>query len=552
MDYHEKIKIIGRKIIDKAPGSSLLLFFLIVLLGLGLRLYNIGTEPFWGDEILSLSIVKHYQNDTAGMLNYLKEVEVHPPLYYLLLKSWIAWFGFGEFPVRALSLIFGLGVIALAFFSAKAIFSNNKIGLLAALFTAILPIQIEYSQEARPYIIFCFFGLASVLALWRFLETRKKIYLALYILSSIAGLYLHYSFFFILGATFSWWLFNVIREKKKEEVLTLAVSAGLIFSGFYYWLPAMLYKIALSHTEILGFKASLPDIRPSGILENCFFRMIWLYKEPYIAKAEILAAGLSKIALMFFLIQAVVKRINRREKLELKSLEPYFFLLWLLFTASLIFLFTPSSYPYSTLTERHVILNSILIILLISGLLFMVRGRLRVLVAALFIISLIPADIRIMADDSLWDTTARFKVVAEHINENYRSGDLVLISYNSFVVDLNFFLDDKIPSDGYYPAKLIWEDKYASRETLGFLENDSQYRIYLPNPDEADRKMNYLMRRYQPKRIWAVYFSTDYQAQVYDWLEERGFRHASKSLGKMFPVDLFIKKADIDPLSARP
>ena len=75
----------GLKRLIKKPIFFLIL---IILLAAGLRLINLGQEPYWGDEILSLDVVNHYQNDIPAMINYLAAVEVHPPLYYLMLFYW--------------------------------------------------------------------------------------------------------------------------------------------------------------------------------------------------------------------------------------------------------------------------------------------------------------------------------------------------------------------------------------------------------------------------------------------------------------------------------
>jgi len=252
------------------------LLIAIMALGLVLRLINLGAEPYWGDEVLSLQIVKHYQNDFFGLLDYLKQVEVHPPLYYILLKFWTAWFGYGEFAVRFLSLIFGEAIIWLVYVFGKRLFANYKVGLIAAFFIAILPMQIEYSQEARPYIIFCFFGALNVISLWEYLKFNDKKYLAAFILSGLTGIYLHYSAAFILLATFSWWLLHLVWQKKNgiigisRRLLAWLAAAGAIFLGFYYWLPAFLYKMSLANFSLYGLERAKSGARSVNFFDATF------------------------------------------------------------------------------------------------------------------------------------------------------------------------------------------------------------------------------------------------------------------------------------------
>ena len=85
-----------------------------IVVGALLRLINIAAEPYWVDEVLSIDIVTHFP--TYGeMFRYLREVEFHPPLYYAVLKSWVAAFGTSEAATRSLSLIFGIAVIPLTY-----------------------------------------------------------------------------------------------------------------------------------------------------------------------------------------------------------------------------------------------------------------------------------------------------------------------------------------------------------------------------------------------------------------------------------------------------
>src|SRR5690348_6070061 len=97
-----------------------MLFFMVVF-GLVLRLINLKQQPFWSDELLSLDISTHIRN-IPQLLSYLAAVEVHPPLYYLMLHFWTGWFGAGTVAVKLLSLIFGLACIVLAFWFGKIIF----------------------------------------------------------------------------------------------------------------------------------------------------------------------------------------------------------------------------------------------------------------------------------------------------------------------------------------------------------------------------------------------------------------------------------------------
>ncbi len=101
---------------------------LILLGGTALRLFRLGADSLWYDETVStylagsplLELIRH----TAG--------DIHPPLYYALLRGWLLLFGYGsgradpagiglEFVAASFSLFFGVALIALAYILARRV-----------------------------------------------------------------------------------------------------------------------------------------------------------------------------------------------------------------------------------------------------------------------------------------------------------------------------------------------------------------------------------------------------------------------------------------------
>jgi mannosyltransferase len=57
----------------------------IVLIGALLRIYHLGTQSLWLDEVISVDFGKL----TVPQLIQAAARDVHPPLYYLLLHYWM-------------------------------------------------------------------------------------------------------------------------------------------------------------------------------------------------------------------------------------------------------------------------------------------------------------------------------------------------------------------------------------------------------------------------------------------------------------------------------
>lgn len=541
--------IMNKETIIKIIKNEWTILSFIIALALSLRLVNLGIEPYWGDEVLSLDIVKHYQGDLAGMIHYLKEIEIHPPLYYIMLKFWSGLFGYGELAIKSLSVVFGLGVVWLSFYAGRIFYPGTKFGLLAALLAAILPMQIEFSQEARPYVIFCFFGLLSIISLWQFLETKSKKQLAIFILSSIVGLYLHYSFLFILFAALTWWLGYLIVEKKynSREMVYFLGSGLAVFLGFYYWFTAFLYKLALSDvTLFLSNAFSDGALRTSDYSRNSDFfnstlnQLLWLTAERKISSIEILAVIIFKLAFFFFIVYWLKANKEKASVFFQAEGKKISYFLWLAVAPMILFLFSPQSFPYAPLVEKHIIISSIMAVFVIAALLIRLKPKEMALLLTIFIVSVATFDIKIMRDDSLWDDDHRLKIVAEYINENYKEGDLVVTYFGFGRTDFNHFLIPSISAAAIYPIfPFDWEKDYlASRDTLGFMENEAQLRVLEPTKQEVDLKINYLLKKNKPNRVWV--YGDD--KTMNNWFREHNWRYAIKSLGPLFPVNLYVKK----------
>lgn len=530
MEFFKKIKNFFCK------GGIILL--LILILGLALRLVNLGIEPYWGDEIANLGIVQRYNHNLHGIVEYFRLVDVAPPLYSLMLSFWTGWFGFGEFAVRSLSVLFGLAVIFLAYWAGKIIFKNKKAGLFAALITAVLPMQIEFSQEARPYIFFCFFGLLAIIALWQYFEKNKLRYLALYAAAALAGLYLHYSFSFILLSAAVFWFFKIIFEsrKKGQELVKFFLVYGVVFVGFFWWLDVFLMKICLGKILLFGASRDYRAVRNLDFFDSLFNQLIWLTKEKILSRPEIISILFFKITFL-----SVVVYLAGKFRYSFKNLwgDGKFYLVWIFIASSIIFLFSPQSFQYVTIFEKHVIVGSVIFALLFAFLLAKINsGKIKVFILVIFLASILGCDISILADDSMNDPYFNLKNVSQYINQYYQPGDIVLIDFSSGRVALNFYLNKNISAIGVYPTCLSNNDVYYGRDTLGFLENEFQLRRDNITKESIDNKIDLIIKKNDPRRVWI--YGRD--SLILQYFNNSYWRPAFAPIGDMFPVSLYVKK----------
>ena len=128
----------------------------VVLLALALRFYRLDGQSLWGDEGTSVALALR---DLAAITQG-AALDIHPPLYYYLLHFWMMALGSGEIAVRGLSALLGAATVGLTYLLGRRLF-GCPVGLAAALLLAVSPLQVQYSQEARMYMLATLLGLAS-------------------------------------------------------------------------------------------------------------------------------------------------------------------------------------------------------------------------------------------------------------------------------------------------------------------------------------------------------------------------------------------------------
>lgn len=217
--------------------------FLTIVLALGalLRFYKNTAIALWHDEAFSALYLRYPWGEMMHRIG----LDVHPPLYYLILRVWTYFTGTSLFSLRLLSVLFGVLTIWAGYMFARALWKDKRTALLAALLIALNPFQIQYALEARMYTLGTFLVLWSSYFLVKALDENanyKKYWLA-YALTAAAGLYTHYYLIFSVTAQALYVLLYVLKSRNLK---TLISSLGAyILAGILYlpWLPTFLTQI---------------------------------------------------------------------------------------------------------------------------------------------------------------------------------------------------------------------------------------------------------------------------------------------------------------------
>ncbi|NEO33657.1 MAG: hypothetical protein F6K36_25175 [Symploca sp. SIO3C6] len=255
-------------------------FVVILILGIFFRLVDLDKKFFWGDEVYSSIRIAGYtkeevieqvydsgvisvkaldkykfpnqERDLTDTINALRGNSEHPPLYYLMARFWMQWFGNSVTVLRSVSALISLlafpGIYWLCwelFYEGRGpeVRGQRDYSEIAVAIFAISPLHILYAHEAREYSLWTVAILLSSAALLRAIRIKTKTSWGIYAATLTLGFYSHLLFaltaighgIYVL-ATESWRWSKTLRFYLLSTlmgIITYAPWLLVIISDFY-------------------------------------------------------------------------------------------------------------------------------------------------------------------------------------------------------------------------------------------------------------------------------------------------------------------------------
>lgn len=188
---------------------------------------------FWIDEGISVGLAHHHWWSIPSLLRQ----DGSPPAYYMLLGLWIRAFGDGEQATHALSLVFGLACIPLAYATARSLFDRDT-GLVCALLAALSPFLTYYAQETRMYEMEAFLSIVIAYAYVQGILRGSRTWTVLLVPAVALMLYTHnWGLFVCLGLAVATAL--VARDRLRAFAFA-ALGVAVLYAP---WLPTLLAQV---------------------------------------------------------------------------------------------------------------------------------------------------------------------------------------------------------------------------------------------------------------------------------------------------------------------
>ena len=160
---------------------KLVILITIVILAAGIRFYKLDKFPpaiTWDEAAVGYNAytIWNWGKDEWGKsfpIIFKSFGDDKNPVHVYATVPFVGFFGLNEFTTRAPAALFGVFNVVIIFFLARYLFKSNLVGLLASLFLAVSPFNVQFSRFNHELNFAIFFFLAGVMAFYKGLRGKK-------------------------------------------------------------------------------------------------------------------------------------------------------------------------------------------------------------------------------------------------------------------------------------------------------------------------------------------------------------------------------------------
>ncbi|MBR1939178.1 glycosyltransferase family 39 protein [Candidatus Saccharibacteria bacterium] len=189
-------------------------------------------QSIWFDESFSVYITRF---DFAKMWSLTAE-DVHPPLFYIILKIWAHFFGRTDFALRSLATIFGAVTILFVFLLVKYKY-GKRAAILSSFLLSISPIFIRYGEEMRMYTLMTAIIFAATYFMHLAIDNRKRKWWVIYGILVALGMWTHY-FTALAWLAHLIYLLRIFGKKFFSQKIFLCYVLAIVL--YLPWIPSLL------------------------------------------------------------------------------------------------------------------------------------------------------------------------------------------------------------------------------------------------------------------------------------------------------------------------
>ncbi len=262
------VEVTMPKTVPKFKHTTLVTAIYAVIL-FACNLIRIFDNNFWGDEAYSALLVS--RNNIANIVST-TAADVHPPLYYLILKAGYFLFGDQGWMYHFVSLIPLIIILVLSLTYIRKKFGIHTSWILMTL-AGLSANAVTHNVEVRMYSWGALFILLSFLCLHQILQEEKTSAYVWFTVFSLAAAYTHYYCLVSVAFFYVFLLFMAIRRKLSIKKVLVVCACTVV--AYLPWLSFLIESTMEKAEEF--WIVTTPTIRESleYLFSSQFTTKVW-------------------------------------------------------------------------------------------------------------------------------------------------------------------------------------------------------------------------------------------------------------------------------------
>ncbi len=232
----------------------------ILIFIFGILMYSNGMPDYlpWTDEYSTIE----YSDPKLSFMKIFSDPG-NPPLFYLLFRIFISFFGISILTMKLFPFFIGILAIFAMWLILKSEFDIKTANIAAFLAFINVPL-VYYSEETRSYILQALFSPILIFVLFKILNTNKKKYYFIYAILAAVVSNIHYYEILLLASIFIYAFIYLIFQKRYFDIFKFFL-ANLF--GFICFLPFFILTAFNKALADSSFNSWIPDICANQIIK---------------------------------------------------------------------------------------------------------------------------------------------------------------------------------------------------------------------------------------------------------------------------------------------
>ena len=386
----------------------------------------------------------HAQFPIADILSLPSQNEPNPPLFMLLLHSWIKLFGISPFAVRILPLLFNSFTVVFIYFIGKKFF-NLWTGILASSIFLVSTYHFYFGLETRTYSLLSMATAASLYYFLSLVNFPKRKYIIALILTNLLLIYSHYFGWFIVFVQF----ISCFLYLKNKTIIKFMFYVFLITGVLFLPMLSIVLKQFLHSSQ--GTWVQIPS------RSDFYTQFYYFFNGKYIL---IIFVCILIFTFSYLIYYKLFNAINKQLIIVLS---------WWIIPYSIMFIL---SFKIPMFINRYILFNTIGLYLFVAIIIYLLPKKLSYAVGTIFIL-LFYKELQINSKDFYY---REVKNLVDNVKRENTPNSVILI-YPHWA-DLGFM---------YYYDRTVFQN-YENYESL--LVKKNIYNVW--NSNEAAEKLKIL------------------------------------------------------------